>query len=183
MVKQNGVTLIELLVAIVVIAVSLAMALPAMSQFIKNNRANAHANELVNDIQVARSEAIKRGAGATICVSTNSTSCAVGDDDWGHGWLVFSDLDLDGVLDIDTSDGEVCHEAEDCIRKTAGPISGDGTISGNGTGAISFLPTGLSRTGAARITLTCTDCTKDPVRNICVTSMGHTYIKHGTSCP
>ncbi len=186
--KQNGVTLIELLIAMVVLSVLLALAVPAMSEFIKDNRASAQTNKLVNGIQIARSEAVKRGTGAIICVSADEATCAAGDDDWGKGWIIFSDLDQDGALTIITGDGETCAENEDCILQTSGPITGDGIFDGDGTDSISFLPTGLSNSGPTTIIITCNDCRKDPVRKICVTNMGHTYINRGAdlseaACP
>ena len=52
--RQNGFTLVELLITIVVVSVLLATAIPSFMQFIKNNRVTGQANSFVVSIHVAR---------------------------------------------------------------------------------------------------------------------------------
>ena len=67
--RQNGFTLVELLITIVVVSVLLATAIPSFMQFIKNNRVTGQANSFVVSTQMARNEAVKRGAGTTLCAA------------------------------------------------------------------------------------------------------------------
>lgn len=58
--RSQGLTLIELVIAIAVIAILVTIGFPAIQESIKNNRATAHSNELVALINFARNEAIRR---------------------------------------------------------------------------------------------------------------------------
>ncbi|MDD5298457.1 MAG: GspH/FimT family pseudopilin [Rhodocyclaceae bacterium] len=57
---QSGVTLLELLVAMVILGVLLSLALPSFSTFLANTRLRAVADNLQAGLQVARMEALKR---------------------------------------------------------------------------------------------------------------------------
>lgn len=56
----KGFTLIELIVAIAVAAILLTVAVPSLSNLIRNNRVTGQTNELVSMINFARNEAIRR---------------------------------------------------------------------------------------------------------------------------
>jgi prepilin-type N-terminal cleavage/methylation domain-containing protein len=56
-----GVTLVELLVGIAILAIVLALGVPSMREWMVSQRVSSVANELVTDLQLARSEAIRRG--------------------------------------------------------------------------------------------------------------------------
>src|SRR5205814_8884067 len=83
-----GFTLIELLIVLVVAGILAALAAPAMSIFVQSNRLAATTNDFIGALNLARSEAIKRGTNAGVCKSDNgSTSTATGR--WNSGWVVF----------------------------------------------------------------------------------------------
>lgn len=58
--RARGLTLIELMVVIAVIAILIAIATPNISEIIKNNRATSQANELAALINLGRNEAVRR---------------------------------------------------------------------------------------------------------------------------
>ncbi|RFF27321.1 GspH/FimT family pseudopilin [Wenzhouxiangella sp. 15190] len=58
--RTAGFTLIELIVAIAVAAILLTIAVPSLSNLIRNNEVTGQTNELVALINFARSEAIRR---------------------------------------------------------------------------------------------------------------------------
>lgn len=93
----RGFTLVELMVTLVVIAILLTVGVPNMSNFLKNNRLTSATNGFVSSLNLARSEAIKRGRNATLCVSTDQATCTGAN--WALGWLAWVDLDADGNLD------------------------------------------------------------------------------------
>ncbi len=98
--KERGFTLIELLVALAIAAILLTTGVPSMRDMIRNNRLSAATNTLVSSLHMARSEAIKQGRNATICVSDDPANpgCS-GQNNWQLGWIVWVDSDADGVLD------------------------------------------------------------------------------------
>ena len=57
---QSGVTLIELIVAILILAILATLAAPALQDFTRSNRVTSQTNELVAFINLARNEAIRR---------------------------------------------------------------------------------------------------------------------------
>jgi len=99
-----GFTLIEFMIAAAVAAIMLAAALPSYQSSIMNNRMTAETNRLVADIQLARSEAMKRGTAVIICPSAAPTAasptCSAGD--WSNGWLVFASGDANATFTLGT---------------------------------------------------------------------------------
>jgi len=89
--RQAGVTLLELLTALAVIAVLMAIAVPSFRSLTEANRVASEINALTNDLQIARATAIKEGLPVSICVSSNGTSCAAANTSWQSGWIVFAD--------------------------------------------------------------------------------------------
>lgn len=58
--RQQGVTLIELLIGIVILAGMLAMAVPAFSSWIRDTQNRTAAESILNGLQAARAEAVRR---------------------------------------------------------------------------------------------------------------------------
>lgn len=80
--RMQGLTVIELLVVVVMIAIVLTVAIPGFGQILAQRRLEGVANELSADLQFARSEAVSRqmtvtvatnGAGTQYTVTSNTT--------------------------------------------------------------------------------------------------------------
>lgn len=94
---QRGFTLVELLVAIAVLSILVAIGVPTFNQVTLTSKLRAYSNEIVASSSLARSEAIKRNAIVTMCVSSDGVNCEA--DGWEEGWIIFQDADTDGVVD------------------------------------------------------------------------------------
>lgn len=94
---QSGFTLTELLTALTVMGVLMAVAVPGMQSVVANNRRVTMTNEMAYAMRIARSEAIARNIQVTVCPSTEGLSCD--GDDWGDGWIVFTDPAQDRTFD------------------------------------------------------------------------------------
>lgn len=90
----RGFTLIELMVAIMVLGILLGVAVPSFRDAALSSRLTAYANDLVASAQIARSEAIKRNAAVTLCASAGGAACDEGGG-WEVGWIV---LTADGAV-------------------------------------------------------------------------------------
>ena len=88
--NQRAFTLIEVLVTIAIAGILLALAAPSFVATTQKMRALGEANGFANDLQFARSEAIKQGQPVSLCASADGTSCLL-TGTWHQGWIVFSD--------------------------------------------------------------------------------------------
>ena len=86
----GGYTVVELMVAVAVLAVLLALAVPNFNDASLSARLNGFASSLVASAQVARREAIKRNATIALCTSTDGETCD-GSGDWEQGWIVVNE--------------------------------------------------------------------------------------------
>lgn len=83
--QSRGATLLELMIAIAVVAVALAMAVPNFARMVADNRVASAANSLINTFQYARNMALRGGQSVTVCpvASAGATTCdSAWDDDW-----------------------------------------------------------------------------------------------------
>lgn len=59
---QRGTTLIELLIGMVIVAILFTMGAPSFSDWIQNTRIRSSAESILNGLQLARAEAVRRNA-------------------------------------------------------------------------------------------------------------------------
>lgn len=101
-----GFTLIELLITVVVLGVLTAIAVPNFNNFVRDSRRAATLNEFVAALNLARSEAVKRGVPVAVCRTNTGTTCTGTGTSWADGWLVFVNLDNDSPAVVDGAAGE-----------------------------------------------------------------------------
>ncbi|MDM0103934.1 GspH/FimT family protein [Variovorax sp. J22R24] len=95
-----GFSAIELMAAIAIAAILMAMAMPSFGTLIGRYRLRHAADDLSAAIYLARSEGLRRGGNVTLGRSAaQGCSSTGGDKDWSCGWLVFADADNDGAFD------------------------------------------------------------------------------------
>ena len=95
---QRGFTLIELMVAVAILAILAVLAAPSFNDAILSNKLSSYANNFIASATLARGEAVKRNLPVKLCRSADGASCATAGG-WQQGWIVFNDLDDDGTLD------------------------------------------------------------------------------------
>ena len=99
---HSGFTLVELLVTVAVLAVVLALAVPAFKSFVQDDRQWAQQNSLVMSLNAARSEAIKQdvGGGVSVCASVDGLTCGPAGTAWSQGWIVSSAASPKPVMSV-----------------------------------------------------------------------------------
>ncbi len=135
----SGFTLIELMVAVAIVAVLGMAALPGFSGAMVRSNIRSLSSNLGTDLTFARSEAIRLGSAVTVCPRGTGNSCGT---DWRNGWFVFREdpAGADGLLGA----------GETILRDQAATPSADYTITrASGSGAITFMASGSTRNAAA----------------------------------
>lgn len=105
--KSKGVTLIEILVTLSLIAILLTLAVPSFSNFIHQNRMTSQANTFLSVIQLARNEAIKSREPVTLLVEKGSD---------GNGWKITVTSTLGMIREIDMLSSVVVLDASSSIQ-------------------------------------------------------------------
>lgn len=131
--RMHGFTLVELMVTIIVIGVVVFIAVPNFAMLIRSNRLTTSSNELVIAMQIARSEAVKRGENVEVCAraSDGSQTCSGDSATWDQGWLVWQDADGNGSVD----NGEVV--------QAWGPLEGEYALN-TGSASVEFDSQGFA---------------------------------------
>ena len=122
-IKSLGFTLVELMITLAIAGILVAVGIPSFNSTISDSRLTSYANEFVTALNLARSEAIKRGIQVTVRRKGEDSDAGK----WESGWDVFVDINGDEDLDDETestpceindilnSDGSL---KEDCLLKT-----------------------------------------------------------------
>jgi len=132
---MRGFTLVELLMALAIVAVLGAVVLPAFGNLLGRTRQQVATADLQTSLSQARSAAVNRGLHVIACPSIDRTSC-LHTTQWHHGWLLFADLDHDGQRSDDEpvlGEGQARPEGIGILGTTGRPridYRSDGSASG-----------------------------------------------------
>lgn len=156
--KQRGFNLLELMVVLAIAAVLATIAAPSMTEFVRSNRITTMKASVISDLNLARSESIKRNRRVLMCASnTSATDCSTATTWAASGWLVCFDTDSNDSCDASTTANpnpiQIRNSSESTITITGpstpirfnaigsqGNVGNTGvniTISGNWSGAAS----------------------------------------------
>jgi type IV fimbrial biogenesis protein FimT len=162
---SRGVTLVEILVVMGIVAMLMAIGIPSYKYVTNANRISAEINGLLGDLQFARSEAIKEGRSVTVCVSSDQATClGATTTTWQSGWIVFSDLNGNGTVDA----GDLLLRAQATFKGT------DSLSANNSVGVITFNREGFATSIAngTLITLHASPASQGSTRCLSVTLVG-----------
>lgn len=177
---ESGVTLVELMITLAVLAVLLAVAVPSFATLIASSRLTTSTNELLSAMAQSRSEALRRGQRVVLCIQNpNNPGQCMNAGNWEQGWMAFVDLDRDGTLDAN----------EDLILSTPRQAADLSIPEQNGQLTAVYLPSGRIQDGRViRICSTSTALTdNNRARDITVTAAGQpilvTPANIASACP
>lgn len=157
-----GFTLVELLVALGVVAVLLSLALPSFARSLAQTRVADATSAIYGAAVFTRSEALKRRVRIVMCSSADGNTCSSGSR-WDAGWLIFEDRNDDGIRD-----------AAEEVLAVQGAQSGV-TAMGNGPmrDYISYVASGRTQQlGGGLLMGTLTICSGDIGRAIIINHAG-----------
>jgi type IV fimbrial biogenesis protein FimT len=164
---QTGWTLTELVMVVAILAVTLGIAIPSLTQTVNGMRMSTLTNSLMAELNLARAEAIRRGERVALCAAASPDACSPASG-WEQGWIVFEDSNNNGLRDA----------SEPVIRVSpAAPIGW--SIRGNGPVAryVSYHPLGgtLTVSGAFQagsITICQASAQSTPGARVVINSLG-----------
>ena len=132
---QNGFTLYELMITLLIVGVILSLGIPNMRAYSQNSRMTSAANDFHAAFHLARSEASRAKTNITICASADSLTCGVGAT-WDQGYIVF--VDTDGNIATGGAD-------ESILRAQPAMPEGIVVAAADDSNYFSFAGTGLGR--------------------------------------
>jgi len=98
--RIRGITLIETLFALALVAILLATAAPAFGTLIARTASDGSRFGFVTALETARILAVSRSGHVVVCPSADQQYCGR-TTEWQHGWIVFIDTDHDGTRGIE----------------------------------------------------------------------------------
>jgi type IV fimbrial biogenesis protein FimT len=166
-----GFTLIELMITVAIVSILAGIAVPSFREMLRQNRATSLANDLAGSLNLARSEAIKRGTQVTVCKSGNITNASPTCDattttTWQNGWLIFEDKSTTGTFDVG-----------DTRLKIGQPLNTTAVITPEAifTNFISYLPSGMSKSSGDIVI-----CVDGAQRSVNISPTGRVRFTKGT---
>ncbi|MBX2869935.1 MAG: GspH/FimT family pseudopilin [Acidiferrobacterales bacterium] len=137
--NNSGFTIIEFLIAIVLLGIITSLAVPAFVNMSDVFGVDAKQRSLIGAIKYAQSEAIKQNSTVSACVahaSSANTCSTVAAETWTQGWHVFIDENnnraVDGAANILRSQAPVANVSIVSVPPDQNAITFDGS------GALAF---------------------------------------------
>ena len=135
--QSRGMTLIELMIVLTVIAIMTGIGIPGYQSLTASNRMSASVNQLRGALALTRSEAAYRNQHVAICHSPDGLQCSRRGN-WSDGWIIFTDKNRNRL--IDDSD-EILHVYQTVNKSIAITYGAFGTKH-----YLVYRPSGFTRT-------------------------------------
>ena len=85
--RVAGVTLVEIVLVLVIVAILAGFAAPSFKNFIDQTRVSTASNALLRALALTRNLAVTQNRLATVCPSADGRQCS---EDWSAGWRVYA---------------------------------------------------------------------------------------------
>ncbi|QIL83166.1 prepilin-type N-terminal cleavage/methylation domain-containing protein [Diaphorobacter sp. HDW4A] len=175
----QGFTLVEFLCTFALLTVVAMLAAPSFASLIQKLRVHQAVMELKGALQIARSEAVRRGENIKLRKkdSTEGRSCTASASDWSCGWDVFVDIDNNGIPGPPgtADDDELIQSFPGLLEASVRFTTNSSTLTVNRWGAINGIGASFAVTPKAL-----NDSNLDTM--ICISSGGRVRSTLGNSC-
>ncbi|MFK8051197.1 MAG: GspH/FimT family pseudopilin [Halioglobus sp.] len=103
--RSPGFTLVELLAAMSVLAITLSVSTPSMRYMLYKNELRVQLGRVLTAINLVRSEAVARNTPVSMCPSISpQAALPVCSGSYQNGWIIFSNPNRDTVIDPATDE-------------------------------------------------------------------------------
>lgn len=144
--RQNGFTLVEILVTLVVASITLGIAIPSFAHLMTSNSLVATTNAYVSAINTARVEAIKRNSTVQFCSNSAANN--------GNKTLGTACGTLAGAVFSTTASGTASPAIRTAVSVPSGLEMGDGNNNGTAMQALLYNGSGLATTPSGTLPYT-----------------------------
>ena len=166
--KNNGFTMIELIIGIAILGIITAVAMPSLNQFLVNMRIDNEISQIHRLVLSARNSAISMERNVTLCPLDGSNTCA---NVWRGELSVFIDLDNDKIYEP-ANPGD---PATEVLIKVKPAIQNNDTLTNAGFSRIIFTPTGQLTTASNITFIYCPQGFNDLGRAVILSASGRAY--------
>lgn len=148
--SPKGFSLIELLIVMAIVGILLSLALPSYQAWIQNTKIRTAAESLLNGMQLARAEAVRRNSNMGFYLLSSVDSSCVGDGSKGN-WIV-SQQDPTGMCDLAPSETIAPQIIQKSSQKEGATDMVVLTALPAGSSSVMFSPLGRARNPGTDIT-------------------------------
>jgi type IV fimbrial biogenesis protein FimT len=100
----SGFSLVEVTVAIAIIAIAFAMGAPSFRHALLDARRATSVNDFMHALYSARAESLRKVEFVSVCPSRDLEQCGDPSTRWSDGWIVFVNRDHDQPAAVDTGE-------------------------------------------------------------------------------
>jgi type IV fimbrial biogenesis protein FimT len=137
--RNSGFNLVEIMISLAIIGVMMALAAPNLRDFMRNARITSLTNDLMADLQLARTEAVKNSRRTWFCPSDSEAT--LGHCNGGVWTTQYR------AIIVDSNESNSCDAGDVVVRhKKSEATTGSPTVAlvnGDATFGVTFLPSGI----------------------------------------